>query len=106
MESVLGNAYIYWIITGAIGLMIGALGWFVKRQRDKDDRRMERIEQAQARDHEHLERTLRELPLTYTLREEFLRVTSLQTNKIDKVTDMLGEIGKGVAALTAREDKS
>ena len=71
-----------------------------------EEKHMEQIEQAQARDHEHLERTLRELPLTYTLREEFLRVTSLQTNKIDKLTDMVGEIGKGVAALTAREDKS
>lgn len=105
MDSVLGNAYIYWVITGAIGLMIGALSWFVKRQRDKDDRRMERIEQAQARDHEHLERTLRELPLTYTLREEFLRVTGQQTNKIDKLMDMVGEVGKGVSALAAREDK-
>ena len=106
MEQLMGNAYVYWIITGVIALMVGALIWFLKRNIDKTDKRMEQIEQAQARDHEHLERTLRELPLTYTLREEFLRVTSLQTNKIDKLTDMVGEIGKGVAVLTAREDKS
>lgn len=105
MEAVLGNAYVYWIITGVIGLLTGALAWYMKRQRDKDDKRMEHIEQTQAQDHERLERTLRELPLTYTLREEFLRVTTTQTNKIDKLTDMVSDIGKGVAALAAREDK-
>lgn len=105
MGLVMDNKYVYWIITGIIGLMIAALIWFLKRNIDKTDKRMEQIEQAQARDHEHLERTLRELPLTYTLREEFLRVTSTQTNKIDKLTDMVGEIGKGIAALAAREDK-
>lgn len=103
MAQILENAYVYWIITGAVGIMLGALAWFARRQREKDDRRMEKIEQAQARDHEHLERTLRELPLTYTLREEFLRVTNNQTNKIDKLMDMVGKVEQGVAALAARE---
>lgn len=104
MEQVLGNAYVYWAITGIIGAIAGGLIWMLKRQREKDDKRFLAIERRQDSDHERLEKTLRELPLTYTLREEFLRVTTQQSSKLDRITDIVSEVAQNVAALAAGKD--
>mgnify|MGYP004567823189 CR=1 FL=1 len=104
MEQVLSNAYVYWIITGIVGAITAALIWMVKRQREKDDERFKAIENRQDGDHERLEKTLRELPLTYTLREEFLRVTTQQSSKLDRITDIVSEVARDVAALAAGKD--
>ena len=41
------------------------------------------------------------MPIQYNLRDEFLRVTTDQNRKLDKIGDMLNEMSQGMAAIRA-----
>lgn len=103
MEEVLNNKWIYWLVTGIVAAIWAALLYFIKRQRDADDARFRALEKRQEEDRERVNRLISELPINYTLRDEFLRVTTAQNAKLDKITDMIGNIGADIAGLKGRE---
>lgn len=105
MESgILESKWLYWIVTGLAGALWAALIWFLKRQRDADDQRFKAIERRAEEEHERVSRVISELPINYTLRDEFLRVTSQQNGKLDKIADILGEVSSQLAALRATKE--
>ena len=103
MEEVLNSKWFYWLVTGIIAAMWAAVLYFIKRQRDADDARFRSIEKRQEDDRERVNQLISELPVNYTLRDEFLRVTTAQNAKLDKITDMIGSIGADIAGLRSRE---
>lgn len=103
MAELWDSKWIYWIVTGVITAMWAAVVYFIKRQRDADDARFRAVEKRQEEDRERINRLVSELPINYTLRDEFLRVTTAQNAKLDKITDMIGSIGADIAGLKGRE---
>ena len=101
--DLLDSKWFYWIVTGIVGALWGGMLYFIKRQRDADDARFRAIEKRQEEDRERVNRLISELPINYTLRDEFLRVTTAQNAKLDKITDMIGNIGADIAGLKGRE---
>ena len=101
--DLLDSKWFYWIVTGIVGALWGGMLYFIKRQRDADDARFRTIEKRQEEDRERINRLISELPINYTLRDEFLRVTTAQNAKLDKITDMIGNIGADIAGLKGRE---
>ena len=101
--DLLNSKWFYWIVTGIVGALLGGMLYFIKRQRDADDARFRAIEKRQEEDRERVNRLISELPINYTLRDEFLRVTTAQNAKLDKITDMIGNIGADIAGLKGRE---
>ena len=102
--SILDNKWFYWAVSGVIGALWAGLLWFLKRQRAQDDDRFKAIEKRQEDEHERVSRVISELPIDYTRRDEFLRVTSAQNAKLDTIVDRLGEVAAAVAALHARDE--
>lgn len=103
MGELLESKWIFWIVTGLAGALWAALLYFIKRQRGADDARFKEIEKRQEDDHERVNRLISELPITYTLRDEFLRVTTAQSAKLDKITDMISAIGADIAGIKSRD---
>lgn len=101
--DLLDSKWFFWIVTGIVGALWGGMLYFIKRQRDADDARFRAIEKHQEEDRERVNRLISELPINYTLRDEFLRVTTAQNAKLDKITDMIGSIGADIAGLKGRE---
>lgn len=103
MQELVENKWFFWIVTGVIAAMWAALLYFIRRQRDADDARFKRIEGRQEEERERVNRLISELPINYTLRDEFLRVTTAQNTKLDKITDMIADIGADIAGIKGRE---
>lgn len=101
--DLLDSKWFFWIVTGIVGALWGGMLYFIKRQRDADDARFRAIEKRQEEDRERVNRLISELPINYTLRDEFLRVTTAQNAKLDKITYMIGNIGADIAGLKGRE---
>lgn len=101
--DLLDSKWFFWIVTGIVGALWGGMLYFIKRQRDADDARFRAVEKRQEEDRERVNRLISELPINYTLRDEFLRVTTAQNAKLDKITDMIGNIGADIAGLKGRE---
>lgn len=103
IQELVENKWFFWIVTGVIAAMWAALLYFIRRQRDADDARFKRIEGRQEEERERVNRLISELPINYTLRDEFLRVTTAQNTKLDKITDMIADIGADIAGIKGRE---
>lgn len=101
--DLLDSKWFFWIVTGIVGALWGGMLYFIKHQRDADDARFRAVEKRQEEDRERVNRLISELPINYTLRDEFLRVTTAQNAKLDKITDMIGNIGADIAGLKGRE---
>ncbi len=95
----MNEAWITWIIQGITGLAIGIIGWYMKRDRDALDKKIEK----QGDRISQLEKDMKQMPFVYTTREDFLRaITSLESNikstetkldnKLDKVLDRLAKM--------------
>ena len=67
VSDVLDNKYVFWIITTAVGLLVGALTWFVKRAIDKMEKRIDEQE-------DKLNKTINDLPFLYTLRLSLIHI--------------------------------
>lgn len=104
MNGILDSKWFYWAVTGVIGALWVGLLWFWKRQRTQDDERFKAMEKRQEEEHERVSRVISELPINYTLRDEFLRVTSAQNTKLDTIVDRLGEVSNRLAELRGRQE--
>ena len=83
--------YIYWAVTGAIGLLISALAFFVKRGMDKKDARDKEQDKRIAEVEDKLNNTISQMPFLYTLREDFIRSNAQQNQKLDQIITLLME---------------
>lgn len=95
----MSEAWITWIIQGLTGLAIGVIGYFIKRDREVLDKKLDK----QGQRISQLEKDMKQMPFVYTTREDFLRaVASLESKmistetkldaKLDKVLDRLASI--------------
>lgn len=97
MNGLLDSKWFYWAVTGAVAAAMGIIVYFIKRQRDADDARFREIEKQQKEDRERMNRLITELPITYTLRDEFLRVSTQQNAKLDRIMDLLTNVRTDIA---------
>ena len=97
MNEILSSKWFYWAVTGIAAAVWAALIYFIRRQRDADDARFRAIEKRQETDHERMNRLITELPITYTLRDEFLRVSTQQNAKLDRIMDLLTNVRTDIA---------
>ena len=83
--------YVFWAVTGAVGLLISALTFFVKRGMDKKDTRDRDKEQDKriTEVEDKLNNTINQMPFLYTLREDFIRSSAQQTQKLDQIITLL-----------------
>ena len=96
MQELVENKWFFWIVTGVIAAMwaaeLAAAGLSAQEIAAKLEEERERVN-----------RLISELPINYTLRDEFLRVTTAQNTKLDKITDMIADIGADIAGIKGRE---
>ena len=86
-ESV--EEYVFWAVTGAVGLLISALAFFVKRGMDKKDTRDKEQDKRITEVEDKLNNTINQMPFLYTLREDFIRSSAQQTQKLDQIITLL-----------------
>lgn len=89
MEEVLGNNYVFWLVTGAIGLLGGAVIFFLKRGLDKFDKRLAKLEDHMHGVEDKLNETIANMPFIYTTREDFIRITASHDRKLDQIIALL-----------------
>ena len=81
--------YVFWAVTGAVGLLISALAFFVKRGMDKKDTRDKEQDKRITEVEDKLNNTINQMPFLYTLREDFIRSSAQQTQKLDQIITLL-----------------
>ncbi len=79
------DQWIFWLVTTAVMLLVGAIGYFVKRTLDQIVISIKGLEGRIC----DLEKKWAELPFIYTLREDFIRAMSGVENKLNKILDRL-----------------
>lgn len=79
------DQWIFWLVTTAVMLLVGAIGYFVKRTLDQIVISIKGLESRIC----DLEQKWAELPFIYTLREDFIRAMSGVENKLNKILDRL-----------------
>ena len=101
MEQLLDNKYIFWVITGLWGGMLSLVIYLLKRQMEAQTKITEQLRTDCQKNNEKINEIIANLPIQYTLRDEFLRVTTDQNRKLDKIWDTLGEQSQSLAAIMA-----
>jgi predicted RNA-binding protein (virulence factor B family) len=79
------NSWVTWVIQTATMLMIGALGYYMKREQSATDTKIEKCNERI----DKLEDKMENLPFVYTTREDFIRATTAIEHKLDKILDRL-----------------
>lgn len=102
MEEIMGNVWFQWAVMGVVAVVWGALVYMLKRQRNADDARFKELDRKIEDERDRMNRLVSDLPVNYTLRDEFLRVTTAQSTKMDKIADMLSAIHADVARLNGK----
>ncbi|MEF9974358.1 MAG: hypothetical protein RR893_10580 [Clostridia bacterium] len=98
--------YSTWLVTGAVGLMIGALGWFIRRtiseveskivkSEEATRGRFEAIEKRVDKQDERFDQMVKDLPKTYAYRDDLIRMTQAIESRLDRIQDLLLEKRKG-----------
>lgn len=85
----LENKYVYWVITTVVGLMVGAIGFFVKKTMEKSEKRISAQEARTREVEDKLNNTIKDLPFLYTLREDFIRAQANHDRKLDQIITLL-----------------
>lgn len=101
MEQFLDNKYVFWIATGLWGGMLSLVIFLLKKQLEAQAKNSEIIRSACQKNTDKINDIMANLPIQYTLRDEFLRVTTDQNRKLDKITDAVNEVSQGMASLVA-----
>lgn len=89
------ETYEFWLVTTVLGLMIAAIGFFVKRtiagNEKANEARDKRIGELEGK----LNSTIKEMPFLYTLREDFIRAQANTDRKLDDIIKLLNRQGGG-----------
>jgi len=94
------DSWVTWIIQIAIGLVIGVLGFFMKRtltqierqfeqQKSETDKKISDQQNRTEKLEEKLNTFIGNMPFQYTLRDDFIRAFAGLENKLDKILDQL-----------------
>lgn len=78
------SSWLSWIIQSVTMLGVGAIGFFLKGTLKRIDK---------------LEEEVKDMPLKYALRDDFLRSVANQDKKLDKVLDQISALTSEVSAL-------
>ena len=92
--------YTFWLVTGAIGLMIAALAWFIKRMIAEIEKKIEQsaeqnkgrfaaIEKRIDKQDERFDQMVKDLPKTYAYRDDLIRMSQNLDSRLDKIQDLL-----------------
>ena len=93
----------FWIVTTVAGLMIGALGWFVKRTVSEmeglvgrsDAANKERflsIEKRAEKQGERYDAMVSDLPTKYAMRDDLIRMNRNIESRLDKIQDLIMDL--------------
>lgn len=85
--------YVYWAITGGVGLLVGAVTYLLKRGLDRTEKRIEENEEHTRSLEGKLNKTIGEMPFLYTLREDFIRANASHERKLDQIITLLTKGG-------------
>ena len=99
MESFWDNKYVFWGISFALATLVGILMNLMRRRQADQEKRQEKAEADINKLDDRLNRVIAEMPIQYTLRDEFLRVTGDMTRKLDKTNDMLNGMVASMSAI-------
>ena len=92
--------YAYWIVTFAVGLMVAALAWFIKRlvselegriaRSEKTTlERMDALEKRMDRHEERYVRLLIQLPEKYALRDDLIRMSQNIEAQLGQIRELI-----------------
>jgi len=81
--------YVFWAVTGGVGLLGSVVAYLLKRSIDKIDKRIQENEERTREQEDKLNKTVSDLPFLYTLREDFIRSTAAQDRKLDQIITLL-----------------
>jgi DNA repair ATPase RecN len=106
----MNSGYAYWAVTGAVGLMVGSLAWFIKRlvteletkiargEKSACDR-MDALEKRMDKHEERYDRLLTQLPEKYALRDDLIRMSQNIESQLGQIRELI------LSALREREDR-
>ena len=94
------SQYAYWIVTFAVGLMVAALAWFIKRLvaelESKIERsekttgeRMDVLEKRMDRQEDRCDQLLTQLPEKYALRDDLIRMTQNIEAQLSQIRELI-----------------
>lgn len=98
--------YTYWIVTTILGLMIGALGWLIKkligdletkiaRSEASTSKRLEQLEKRVDKGDERFDALIKDLPQKYAYRDDLIRMSQTIEARLDRIQDILLDIKGG-----------
>lgn len=99
MEAVLENKYIFWIITAMVAGLFGLVASLLRKRQTDQEQRINKLEADTSRERDRLNDVIAQMPIQYTLRDEFLRVTSDQNRKLDKIGDAMASLSADMSAI-------
>ncbi len=101
-EEVTGleSEYAYWVVTGAVGVMVGTLAWFVRRLIAELEAKIERGEKATRdqmdalqrrmdKQEERYDRLLTILPDKYALRDDLIRMSQNIEAQLGQIRELI-----------------
>lgn len=92
--------YSFWVLTTAVGLMIAALAWFIKRlvgeleakiaRSEKTTcERMDALEKRIDRQDDRYDDLLKQLPEKYALRDDLIRMAQNIESQLSQIRDLI-----------------
>lgn len=92
--------YAHWIVTTAVGLMVAALAWFIKRLVTELEEKIERSERAtgarmdaldkrMGRQEDRYDTLLTQLPEKYALRDDLIRMTQNIEGQLSQIRELI-----------------
>lgn len=81
------NIELGWLLQFIILTSIGAVSWFLKRQFDKTDTRIEQVDAKCENLKQDMSDLKSELPFIYVTREDYIRQMDVFDKKLDKIYD-------------------
>ena len=92
--------YAHWIVTTAVGLMVAALAWFIKRLVAELEEKIERSERAtgarmdaldkrMSRQEDRYDTLLTQLPEKYALRDDLIRMTQNIEGQLSQIRELI-----------------
>lgn len=99
MQEFLENKYVFWIITAILAGLVGLIITLLRKRQTDQEKRIEKLEADARREQDRLTEVISQMPIQYTLRDEFLRVTTDQNRKLDKISDFMTGLSNDMAAI-------
>ena len=97
--NLLNNSYVYWIITGSVSGLLSLVIVLMRKRMADQEKDIAQVKNDCRQNENKINEITANLPIQYTLRDEFLRVTTDQNRKLDKIGDAISELSQSMAAI-------